>query len=76
MINENFKSDDHAHYLFTPRDLNSIVNCLENYLIDLNNSNELYQALGYEFLRQFGDKLVTQNEKNTLIGLLKKVFGV
>jgi len=29
-------------------------------MIDLNNIDQLYQALFYEFMRQFGDKLVTQ----------------
>ena len=27
-INQHFKSDDHAHYLFAPRDLNRIVDYL------------------------------------------------
>lgn len=76
IINENFKSDDQAHYLFTPRDLNSIINCLENYCIDLNDINQISQALFYEFTRQFGDKLVTLNEKQALYQLLKKSIGV
>ncbi len=52
------------------------MNCLENYFIDLNNLDQLYQALFYEFMRQFGDKLVNLPSKSTLSDLLKKVFGV
>lgn len=37
IVSENFKPDDNVHYLFTPRNLNGIVDHLESYAIDYNN---------------------------------------
>ena len=37
IISENFKSDDHPHYLFSPRNLNAIVDHLQNYNLNFEN---------------------------------------
>lgn len=46
-MNQNFKYDDNAHYLFTPRNLNGIVDHLEYYSINYESENELMGALYY-----------------------------
>ncbi len=44
-------------------------------MIDLNNIQLLNQALYYEVMRQFGDKLVSKAQKEKLSAELAKIFG-
>jgi dynein heavy chain 2, cytosolic len=60
MVQDNFKSDDNAHYLFCPRNLNSMVDSLEHYQIDMSKAEEVRQALHNEAVKQFEDRLVDQ----------------
>lgn len=75
VIQENFKYDDNAHYLFTPRNLNGIVDHLESYAIDYQNQNELFGALYYEVNKQFGDRLVDAESKEKFKQLIVPLFG-
>lgn len=75
MVNHNFRSDDNAHYLFTPRNLNGIVNHLESYGIDFNDLNQILNAVCYEVNRQFGDRLINFKSKQKFMKLVQPIFG-
>ena len=60
VVNENFQADDNAHYLFSPRNLNAIVESLEHYEIDFNDPREINSAVYYEVTKQFADRLVSE----------------
>lgn len=62
-IQTNFPADERRHYLFSPRDLNSLVDNLALYDINFNKEDEILLALQYELNRQFGDRLVSLEEK-------------
>jgi dynein heavy chain 2, cytosolic len=74
-LQENFKADDNAHYLFCPRNLNSMVDALEHYDIDMTNQQVLMQALRNEAAKQFEDRLVDAQAKAQFQKLMAPIFG-
>lgn len=58
-LQTSFPPDEHPHYLFTPRDLNCLVENLSLYDANFSKEDEVLAALQYELLRQFGDRLVS-----------------
>lgn len=75
MVQDNFKPDDNAHYLFCPRNLNSMVDSLEHYQIDMAKADEVLQAMRNEAVKQFEDRLVNADEKARFRKLLLPIFG-
>ena len=53
MVQQHFKPDDNAHYLFCPRNLNSMVDSLEHYNIDMKNKDQVIGAMRNEAVKQF-----------------------
>ena len=75
-IKQNFRSDDYRHYLFTPRDLNCVAECLKLYSIDFSKEEETSKALLHELYRQFGDRLVNEEAKLKFGQLMEGIFGL
>lgn len=70
-IQANFTADEQRHYLFAPRALNSLVENLRLYDIDLTKEDEIMSALQYELIRQFADKLVDEEARSKFDRLFK-----
>lgn len=48
---------------------------LRHYEIDVNDPKEINCAIFYEVSKQFGDRLVSYEEKNKFYELMKPIFG-
>lgn len=72
-VKSKFSVDEHRHYLYTPRDITSLVFSLLRY--DIREPQALIEVLIYESSRIFKDRLVDKESKakfdSTLYNLLK-----
>ena len=60
-VKSKFSVDEHRHYLFTPRDITSLVFSLLRY--DIREAQSLIEVLIYESSRIFKDRLVDKESK-------------
>ena len=60
-IKQKFSVDEHRHYLFTPREITEWVFGLMRY--EAENAQALIEALVYESMRIFKDRLVNRESK-------------
>jgi dynein heavy chain 2 len=60
-VKAKFSVDDHRHYMFTPRDITSLVFNLLRY--DVQEAQSLIESLIYEASRIFKDRLVDKDSK-------------
>ncbi|GMT29045.1 hypothetical protein PFISCL1PPCAC_20342, partial [Pristionchus fissidentatus] len=68
-VKTSFKSTEHSHYVFTPKDLTKWIVSLMRY--ELTNDPEVVQrALLYESHRIFGDRLVSSDDKQKFDNIL------
>lgn len=74
-IHENFHSDDNAHYLFCPRNLNAMVDSLEHYQVDMSKLDDVMLAMRNEAVKQFEDRLVDYDSKVKFRKLIEPIFG-
>ena len=75
-IRAKFTIDDQVHYVFTPRDLTQWVIGLFRYdfASDRGSPKPVLEAVAYEGMRIFGDRMVDSETYNRFAGILSSAF--